>query len=113
MYVRMPLQSLQLLCCPVALLLALWVGTALPGVSFAPSSAWAAAPASVSQSMNFQGFLADPSGAPLSGLQKVRVAILAGSTKLWYAEYTDVVVTAGYFSIQLGSSSQGGSALDP
>jgi hypothetical protein len=61
----------------------------------------------------YQGFLTDGSGAALSGTRAMRFGIYAGGTRVWYAEYSSVAVTAGVFNVLLGDTAQGGAALDP
>ncbi len=65
------------------------------------------------QKINFQGFLADSVGTPLSGAFALRFSIYIGGTKIWSADYSTVNVSAGNFSVALGGTAQGGVALPP
>jgi len=67
--------------------------------------------------MNFQGQLSDMGGTPLNGFYNMRFAIYnstSGGTKNWpatdYEQHTDVRVSNGLFSVQLGSI---GTAISP
>ena len=67
----------------------------------------------VPEKIAFQGYLTDMGGNPVITTTAVRFGIYIGSTRYWYAEYSSVTFNAGRFSVFLGSTDQGGQALDP
>jgi hypothetical protein len=69
--------------------------------------------ASVPHSITHQGFMTDSSGIPLNGSYAMRFGIYLDSVRVWYSEYSAVQFSQGYYTVSLGSNSQGGAALDP
>ncbi len=58
--------------------------------------------------MGFQGFLTDTGGSPLDGMVNLDLALYStdsGGTEFWAETQTDVIVSQGIFSIQLGAVS--------
>ncbi len=66
----------------------------------------------VPRSINFQGFLTDSGGSPITGTKKMRFGLYTNTTRIWYSEYATVTMTDGIFSVALGESLQGGTALN-
>ncbi len=63
--------------------------------------------AAIPQRMNYQGYLCDISGNPLNQTVALTVTIYSdslGTSALWTESHADVVVTAGSFSVVLGSA---------
>jgi len=56
--------------------------------------------AEIPDTINFQGYLSDPSGNPVEGATDIRFSIPG---TLWVEEHTGVLVKQGVFSVQLGS----------
>jgi hypothetical protein len=57
--------------------------------------------------VNYQGYLTDSAGAPLTGKHDLTLGIYAaesGGSPLWEDTFSDVAVTGGYFSVVLGSN---------
>lgn len=67
----------------------------------------------VPQTVAFQGYLTDTAGNALTQPAKLRFAIYIDGARYWYAEYANVGFSGGRFSVMLGSSAQGGVALNP
>jgi hypothetical protein len=63
--------------------------------------------------MNFQGYLTDIYGTPLNAMIPMRFGLYTGTTRIWYAEYSQVKIEKGNFSVYLGATAQQGAALDP
>ncbi len=68
---------------------------------------------SVPQSLSYSGYITDANSIAVTGAKKLRFSIYAGATKLWYAEYNNVAVENGFFGVELGETTQGGTPLDP
>jgi hypothetical protein len=61
--------------------------------------------AAIPQTLNFQGYLTQTTGTPISGTVAMVLSIYAqesGGTALWMESHPDVVVTAGVYSVLLG-----------
>ena len=72
------------------------------GTAFARPFAMSGAPTLV----NFQGFLTDGGGMPIDGTVDLKFGVYAtdsGGTALWEETHSSVAVTAGYYSVALGS----------
>ncbi len=83
-------------------------------IQFAATSAMAIANHRTPHSLNFQGNLGNAGGGGVvNDTKSMRLGIYVGGNRIWYAEYTSVVVSNGFFSVPLGDSAQGGTALDP
>lgn len=78
----------------------------------APRNARAVAD-NVPHTMNFDGYLTDTAGAPLSGTKDMKFGLIVDTTRVWYAEYASVSVISGVFAVVLGDAAQGGISLDP
>ncbi|MGE4234457.1 MAG: hypothetical protein AB7F43_14120 [Bacteriovoracia bacterium] len=68
------------------------------------------------QYINFQGFLTDAGGTPLTTSQQIRFTLYGPyPTILWQDVYTAVSVSNGFFSVPLGyaDAAQGGGAVSP
>ncbi len=72
-------------------------------------SSWGAVP----QVLTYQGFIADSHGVALVAQSRMRVGVIVNGLRVWYTDYTVVDVTAGFFTLNLGSLLQGAQALDP
>lgn len=67
----------------------------------------------VPHTLHFQGSVTDAAKNPLERTLRMRFGIYTGSVRIWYAEYSTVEASNGAFSVDLGLSAQGGSALQP
>ena len=85
----------------------------LAASTLAIHTSFAAPVASVPPFMNFQGYLTDTSGNPATGIHDMKFKILYGATPIWSADYTTVAVANGNFSVLLGDTTQGGTAVTP
>lgn len=74
---------------------------------------WTSSAAGVPAGLAYQGFLADQAGNPVTASKQMRFGIYVDGARVWYAEYQEVGVTVGFFSVLLGDAAQGGFALDP
>src|SRR5215212_3311840 len=71
------------------------------------------APDAVPELVNYQGYLTDSGGAPVSGTVTLQFRIWdasSGGNQLWSETHTTVTVSGGYFSVLLGSQ---GTTLTP
>ena len=68
---------------------------------------------SVPRYFNFQGFITDSSNTPINGTKRMRMGLYNDNIRIWYAEYSSVSVSAGFFSALLGDQSSGAIALSP
>jgi hypothetical protein len=62
--------------------------------------------AAIPQTINFQGYLTNPAGTPITGTVPMVLSIYAqesGGTALWTESHPDVVLLSGVYNILLGS----------
>src|SRR5262245_28311586 len=86
---------------------------ALALVFFSSVNAFATLPVTngAPQTIAFQGYLTDTSGNPVTSATKLRFCLFKNANRLWCGEYTNVTMNNGLFSVELGSSAQGGAVL--
>jgi hypothetical protein len=62
--------------------------------------------AAIPQTLNFQGYLTNPGGTPITGTVAMVISIYAqesGGTALWTESHPDVVLLSGVYNVLLGS----------
>ena len=72
--------------------------------------------ATVPQTINYQGSLTDPAGAPIDGTVDMTFSLYSdsgGVAQLWTETQTGVAVTDGVFSVTLGADTVTPNLLDP
>src|SRR5512139_3421528 len=67
--------------------------------------------AEVPKLLNYQGYLTDTGGNPLTGTYDITIVIYdaaTNGTELWSEQQNDVLVSNGLFGVLLGSATVGG-----